>query len=44
VESGNPNARYCRISVTGGRKSDVAGTLQACSWDDTACGRPVPAH
>ena len=44
AESSNPNARWCRISVTGGRKSDVAATLQACSFDETVCGDPVPAR
>ena len=44
VESSNPNARYCRITVTDGRKSDVAGTLQACSFDETVCGNPVTAR
>jgi hypothetical protein len=44
VESSNPNARFCRITVTGGRKSDVAGSLQACSYDETACGNAVVAR
>jgi hypothetical protein len=44
AESSNPNARYCRITVTGGRKSDVAATLQACTFDETVCGDPVTAH
>jgi hypothetical protein len=44
VESSNPNARYCRINVTGGRKADVAATLQACSFDESVCGNPVTAR
>jgi hypothetical protein len=43
VESTNPNARFCRITVTGGRKADVAGSLQACSYDETECGNAVVA-
>ena len=43
IESSNPNARYCRIVVTGGKKHDVAGTLKACTFDDTACGFPLVA-
>jgi hypothetical protein len=44
VESSNPNARFCKITVVGGHRSDVAGTLQACSADDTTCGDPVVAR
>ena len=44
VESGNPNARFCRITVTGGRKADVAGSLQACTLDETTCGNAIPAR
>ena len=44
VESSNPNARFCKITVVGGRRSDVAGTLQACSADETTCGDPVVAR
>ncbi|MGH7893317.1 MAG: hypothetical protein ACREQL_01540 [Candidatus Binatia bacterium] len=41
AESGNPNARFCRIGVTGGRKADVAASLQACTFDESACGSAV---
>ena len=44
AESSNPNARFCRISVTGGKKRDVAGSLQACSFDETVCGNAVEAR
>ena len=44
VESSNPNARYCRIVVTGGRKSDVSASLQACGYDGSLCGDPVVAR
>ena len=44
VESSNPNARFCKITVVGGHRSDVAGTLQACSGDETTCGDPVVAR
>ncbi len=44
VESTNPNARYCRITVTGGRKADVAGSLQTCTFDDTSCSGAVVAR
>ena len=45
VESGNPNARYCRVRAKRpARKSDVQATLQACSYDDSACGDPVAAR
>ena len=44
VESSNPNARYCRITVTGGRKADVAGSLQACTFDEAECSGAVVAH
>ena len=44
VESSNPNARFCKITVVGGHRSDVAGTLQACSVDETICGDPVVAR
>jgi hypothetical protein len=44
VESSNPNARFCKITVVGGHRSDVAGTLQACSADETTCGDPVVAR
>ena len=41
VEATNPNARYCRVAVKGGRKADVAVTLQACRFDLTICTGPV---
>ncbi|MGH7895563.1 MAG: hypothetical protein ACREQL_12905 [Candidatus Binatia bacterium] len=44
ADSSNPNARYCKIVVTGGRKADVAASLQACSYDESACSSPVAAH
>jgi hypothetical protein len=44
VESSNPNARFCKITVVGGHRSDVEGTLQACSADETICGDPVVAR
>ena len=44
VESSNPNARFCKITVVGGHRTDVAGTLQACSADETTCGDPVVAR
>jgi len=44
VESSNPNARSCRITVTGGRKADISGSLQACSLDETTCGNAVVAR
>jgi hypothetical protein len=44
VESSNPNARFCKIHVIGGRRSDVAATMQACSADETTCGSPVVAR
>ena len=44
VESSNPNARFCKITVVGGHRSDVAGTLQACSADESTCGDPVVAR
>jgi hypothetical protein len=44
VESSNPNARFCKITVVGGHRADVAGTLQACSADETTCGNPVVAR
>ena len=44
VESSNPNARFCKITVVGGHRSDVEGTLQACTADETVCGDPVVAR
>jgi hypothetical protein len=44
VESSNPNARFCKITVVSGHRADVAGTLQACSADETTCGDPVVAR
>jgi hypothetical protein len=44
AEAVNPDARYCRVIVRDGRKSDVAASLQACTYDDTTCGSPVVAH
>jgi hypothetical protein len=44
VESSNPNARFCKITVVGGHRSDVEGSLQACSTDETTCGDPVVAR
>lgn len=44
VEATNPNARYCRVTVKGGRKADVAVTLQACRFDLTICTSPVVAR
>lgn len=44
VESSNPNARYCRITVTGGRKADVAGSLQTCTFDEASCSGAVVAR
>ena len=44
VESSNPDARYCRIVVTGGRKADVAGSLQTCTFDETTCSGAVIAR
>ena len=41
VEGTNPNARYCRVTVKGGRKADVAVTLQACRFDLSVCTNPV---
>lgn len=43
AESSNPNARFCRITVSGGRKADVAASLQACSYDETVCSDAVAA-
>lgn len=44
VESSNPNARFCRITVVGGHRSDVAGSLQACTYDESSCTGAVVAH
>ncbi len=44
VESSNPNARYCRIRIAGGRRFDVAGSLQLCTFDETSCSQGVAAH
>ena len=44
VESSNPNARFCRITVRGGHRTDVAGSLQACSYDESTCTSPVVAR
>ena len=44
VESSNPNARFCKITVVGGHRSDVAGTLQACTADESSCSDPVIAR
>jgi hypothetical protein len=45
VESGNPNARFCRVRAKRpARKSDVQATLQACSYDGSVCGDPVAAR
>ena len=41
MEGTNPNARYCRVTVKGGRKADVAVTLQACRFDLSVCTNPV---
>ena len=41
VEGANPDARYCRVVVKGGRKADVAVTLQACRFDLSVCTAPV---
>ena len=41
VEAANHDARYCRVVVKGGRKADVAVTLQACRFDLTVCTDPV---
>jgi hypothetical protein len=43
VESSSPNARYCRIVVTNGKKHDVSGSLRACTFDDSACGAALVA-
>jgi hypothetical protein len=44
VESSNPNARFCKITVVGGHRSDVAGTLQVCSADEKTCSNPIVAR
>ena len=44
VEATNPNARWCRVTVKGGRKADVAVTLQACRFDLRVCTNPVVGH
>jgi S-adenosylmethionine hydrolase len=44
VESSNPNARYCRITVAHGRKADVAGSLQSCTFDESTCSGAVVAR
>ena len=41
LEATNPNARWCRVTVKGGRKTDVAVTLQACRFDLRVCTSPV---
>ena len=41
VEGTNPDARTCRVTVKGGRKADVAVTLQACRFDLSVCTDPV---
>ncbi len=43
VESSSANARYCVITVVGGKKHDVSGSLRACTYDDSACGPPFAA-
>jgi hypothetical protein len=44
VESTSRDARYCRILVVGGKKHDVAGSLQACTYDNSACGGAIVAR
>ena len=44
VESSNPNARYCRITVADGKKRDVAGSLQTCTFDEASCSGAVVAR
>jgi hypothetical protein len=44
AEATNPNARYCRVVVHGGRKANVAVSLQACTFDLTTCTAPVVGH
>lgn len=44
VEGTNPDARYCRVVVKGGRKGDIAVTLQACRFDLSVCTAPVTGH
>ena len=41
LEATNPNARWCRVTVKGGRKAAVAVTLQACRFDLSVCTSPV---
>src|SRR5258706_271367 len=44
VESSNPNARFCRITLKGGHRTDVAGSLQSCAYDESTCTSPVIAR
>jgi hypothetical protein len=44
AEATNPDARYCRVTVRGGRKANVAVSLQACTFDLSVCGDPVVGH
>jgi hypothetical protein len=44
AEAIDPEARYCRVTVRGGRKADVRASLQACTLDDSVCGSPVEAR
>jgi hypothetical protein len=44
AESISPDARYCRVTIKGGRKSDVSASIQACTLDRTACTSPVVAR
>jgi hypothetical protein len=44
AEATDPNARYCKVTVKGGRKADVVASIQACTYDMTTCTSPVPAR
>ncbi len=44
AEATSPHARYCKVTVKGGRKTDVSASIQACSYDLTECTAPVVAR
>jgi hypothetical protein len=44
AEASDPNARYCRVTVKGGRKADVTASIQACTFDLSTCTSPIVAR
>jgi hypothetical protein len=44
AEATSPDARYCRVTVKGGRKANVTASIQACTFDLSVCTSPVVAR